>query len=179
MGKYTNVARLSRKDQDELFIDFVKSVSALRNSVEAANYIKDLLSESEVLVLARRLQIARLLNKGFTYQEVNNTTKASYTTIAKVQWWLRQYGDGYRLVLERTQKDSERKPEVSGWPQLKRKYPMYFWPQILLSEIIKSANKKEKDRLYAVIKQMKEKTKLSKLIEQILNQDSHSRKILQ
>ena len=160
MGKYTNVDRLSKKEQDELFLDFVRSISSLRSSIEAANYIKDLLSESEVLMLARRLQIARLLNAGNTYEQVNKITKASYTTVAKVHWWLKLYGDGYRTVLKRAK--NEPKEENLEWKQLKRKYPMYFWPQILLNEIVKSATHKEKKRLDSVIRQLKEKSRLSK-----------------
>ena len=177
MGKYTNISRLSKAQRDELFIDFVKSVTSLRNSLEAANYIKDLLTESEVMILSRRLQIARLLDAGNTYEQVNKITKASYTTIAKVHWWLKLYGDGYRTVIKRTKEKT--KSENLEWGQLKRKYPIYFWPQILLSEIVKSANKREKIRLQKVIDQLQEKTKLNKDLELILRQNLNHSKILQ
>lgn len=173
MGKYTNVARLSKKIQEELFIDFVRSIASLNNSVEAANYIKDLLSESEVLMLARRLQIARLLSEGNTYHQIYKITKASFTTIGKVQTWLKLYGEGYRTVIGRTQKTP--KSESSSWSSLKRKYPMYFWPEILLKEIVKSASKREKERLSAVIQRLKEKTSLSKDLQKILEQEFKSR----
>lgn len=169
MGKYTNVSRLSKQEQNELFLDFVKSIGSLHNSLEAANYVKDLFSEAEVLILARRLQIARLLSEGNSYQQVNKITKASYTTIAKVQWWLKLYGEGYRMVIGRMEK--KRDAESQEWKTLKRKYPLYFWPQILLGEIIKSANKKEKERLQKVITQLKEKSQLSKDLEQMLKKD--------
>lgn len=166
MGKYTNVARLSKSEQEELFIDFVRSVSTLHNSVEAANYIKDLLSEAEVLVLARRLQIARLLSEGNTYQQIHKITKASSTTIAKVHWWMNQYGEGYRTVIKRT--ESRPKQENGEWRKLKNRYPMYFWPQLLLEEVVKTANRRERRRLQEVIGKLKEKTRLSKDLEKIL-----------
>ena len=178
MGKYTNIGRLDKKQQTELFIDFVKSVSALKSPVEAANYIKDLLSEAEVMILARRLQIARLLEDGLTYQQVNKETKASFTTIAKVHWWLQQYGEGYRLVLSRTKQEKVR-DNFSPFSRLKRKFPLYFWPQILLKEIVNSANKKEKRRLMAVISKLKEKNKLTQDLEQFLNQQFKNSKKLQ
>ena len=65
------------------------------------------------------------------------------------------------------------------WKQLKRKYPMYFWPQILLNEIVKSATHKEKKRLDSVIRQLKDKSRLSKELEKILRQDFNNSQILQ
>ena len=46
MGKYTASKRMSRQAQEELFINFAKALSSVRNSVEAANFIRDLLSEA-------------------------------------------------------------------------------------------------------------------------------------
>lgn len=178
MGKYTNVTRLDKKQQTELFIDFVKSLGALKDSVEAANYIKDLLSEAEVMILARRLQIARFLSEGLTYKEIHNETKASFTTIAKVHWWFQQYGDGYRAVISRT-KTKKGKNGYLSLGQMKRSFPLYFWPQILLKEIVKSANKKERERLIAVIKKLKEKNQLSKELERMLMLNSNTGKKLQ
>jgi hypothetical protein len=52
---------------------------------------------------------------------------------------------------------------------------MYFWPEILLKEIVKSASKREKERLSAVIQRLKEKTSLSKDLQKILEQEFKSR----
>ena len=42
---------------------------AVKNSVEAAKFLTDLLSSQEVEMLAKRLKIAGLLIKGSTYEE--------------------------------------------------------------------------------------------------------------
>ena len=36
---------------------------------------------------------------------------------------------------------------ISDWDKFKRKHALYFWPELLLEEVIKSATKKNKDRI--------------------------------
>lgn len=170
MGKYTASKRMSRQAQEELFINFAKALSSVRNSVEAANFIRDLLSEAEVVMLARRLQVARLLMNGYTYEDIEKEMKVSNTTIAKVQTWLNLYGDGYRTIVERTKNQVVAKnKEPLSWSKVKKKYPMYFWPELLLKEVVNSANRREREKLLKVVGALKEKTKLSKELMKILS----------
>lgn len=168
MNKYSNIKKLSKKEQNVLFISFSKALLSIKNSGEAANFIRDLFSEQEILMLARRLQIAQLLQEGLTYVQIRKIMKVSQTTIAKIQTWLRLYGDGYKAVLRRTKKKTSKNEYGLSWQQLKKRYPMYFWPELLLNEIIKHAGKKEKQRLLRVINGMKEKTKLTKQLLTLL-----------
>ncbi len=174
MSKFTASKFLSKADQQELFIDFAYAFASIKSSVEAANFLKDLLSESEALMLARRLQIARLLLDGLTYEQIRKLTKAGFATITKVQTWLNLYGEGYRTVVERTKnKNRPQAQAITPWRSLKRKYPMYFWPQLLLEEIVKSANSREKQRLTKVLQDLKEKKGLNKELMKILQLDKH------
>jgi uncharacterized protein YerC len=161
--------KLNKKQQEELFIRFAKSLALLHGPMEIAQFLKDLLSEVEVLMFARRLQIAELLIAGETYLEISRHMKVSKGTIARVQTWLDLYGEGYRTVIGRLSKHDKpgRVPDDS-FARVKRRYPAYFWPQLLLEEIVKSANKREKQRLQKVVSQLKEKTQLSKQLEKLL-----------
>ena len=49
-------------------------------------------------MLARRLQVARLLMNGYTYEDIEKEMKVINTTIAKVQTWLNLYGDVTELL---------------------------------------------------------------------------------
>lgn len=177
MAKFKNFKRLSAKDKDELFIRFAQAVATLKNSTEVAEFIKDLLSEEEVWMLARRLKIAELLQEGFTYEQIRNSVKVSDTTIAKVHLWLKTYGNGYRTVISRTKKLDPKPVDFnSPWRQLQNKYPMYFWPQIVLRQIVQSANSRERARLSKVVYELKGKTKLARQLENLLfNKYYHSR----
>lgn len=160
--------KLNKKEQSDLFIKLAKSMAQLRNSEEVAQFLKDLLSEVEVLMLARRLQIAELLIKGFTYKQIIEDMKVSKNTIARVQTWLDIYGEGYRTVIARSNKKEATMDYSKPFGKLKKKYPMYFWPEILLDEIIKTANNREKEKLRKVVEQLKDKSKLSHEINELL-----------
>ena len=88
MGKFTNHKKLNKEDVEALFVEFAVAISSVKNSIEAANLIRDLLSEQEAIMLARRLQIARYLNDGLTYADIREEIKVSDPTISRVQTWL-------------------------------------------------------------------------------------------
>ncbi|MDR7550860.1 MAG: YerC/YecD family TrpR-related protein, partial [Armatimonadota bacterium] len=56
---------------------------------------------NEVKALAARLEVARLLAEGLTYEEIARRTGASSATISRVRRFLEYGADGYRLVLGR------------------------------------------------------------------------------
>jgi uncharacterized protein YerC len=168
MGKFTNTKKLSKQEQDELFIRFAQVLSMLHGSVEAANFIRDLLSEQEALMLARRIWIAELLQQGCTYEQICREIKVGPGTIAKVQHWMETYGDGFRTVIKRVSGKSKQKVELSVWRQHKKKYPMYYWPQLLLEEMVKSANKRERERLLRIVNGLRDKTMLSRDLLKLL-----------
>lgn len=168
-GSYKLNYRLSKEKQTDLFIKFAQTLASLRSAEEVAHFLKDLLSEGEVQMLAKRLRIAELLIDGLTYEQIISDIKVAPTTIARVQTWLELYGEGYRTAINRTNKHkSNDNDHTKPFTQLKRKYPMYFWPQLLLEEIVRSASTREKQRLLRVVEQMKEKSKLSKELLQLL-----------
>ncbi len=179
MGKFDAPRRLSKKEIDELFIDFAEAIGSIKNSIEAANLIKDLLTEQEVVILARRLQIARLINNGYTYEQMHKAMQVGNSTIARVQLWMNTYGDGVRTVIKRTESSREKEggeTDPLSWSKVKKKYPMYFWPELLLKEIVKSASIKEKKKLLKVVADIREKTRLTKDLMKILqsNKLSHA-----
>src|SRR3989338_6431280 len=98
----------------------------------------------------------------------NNT---SVTLPVKIQTWLNLYGEGYRSVVAKMSKQAKDRQEPDPhrpFAELKRKYPLYFWPQLLLEELVKTANKREKERLRKIISQSKEKTQLSRQLSKLL-----------
>ena len=168
MDKYKNIRGLTVEQQQDLFVKFARCLGSIHNATEAANFIRDLFSEQEVCQFARRLQIADLLAQGLTYYEIRARMKVSMTTIAKVQLWLNTYGEGFRSVLKRTQVEPSEADFKGSWRQHKRKFAMYYWPELLLVHIVQAASKREKDRLLKVVSSMKEKTKLSRDLEKLL-----------
>ena len=171
MAKYKYINNFSKETQEDLFLLLVDSVAGVKKT-DAAKLLRDLLSEQEAVMIARRLKIALLLEKGWSYEDIRKAIKVSHSTIAKIQLWLKTYGDGFRLAIPKIESNSNNQKQLQGntgsWRQLKKKYPMYFWPELLLKEIINSANKRERARLIGVLNELKDKTPLTKQLQSIL-----------
>ena len=169
-------SKFSREEQEELFVCFCEGISRLRSPLEAARFLKDLLSVQEAEMLAKRLKAAELLILGLTYSEIRKILKISNGTIARVHEWLKLSGDGYRLILERMQnekKTGKSKTDLAGgpfsWRSVKRKYPLYFWPQLLLENIIKTAKENDRRKLRALMNKLDKKSALYKRINLVFS----------
>lgn len=94
--------RLLDKDlENRIFEVFTQSIVELKNSDDVKNFLSDLLSPVERIMLVKRLAIAILLTKGYTYEMIDDALKVSHTTIMKISFWLK-YGEnnGYKKVIE-------------------------------------------------------------------------------
>lgn len=95
--------RILNKDLENYIFDlFVNSITELNNTVDVRNFVEDLLSPSEKIMLIKRLAIAILLTKGYTYDEIDQTLKVSRPTIMTVSYFLK-YGQsgGYQKVVQK------------------------------------------------------------------------------
>ncbi|OGE81193.1 MAG: hypothetical protein A3H72_00535 [Candidatus Doudnabacteria bacterium RIFCSPLOWO2_02_FULL_48_8] len=171
MAKFSLKAKLSYKDTQEMIMSLCTAIAAIQNTREAAQLLTDLLGKQEMEMLAKRLKIAELLLNGETYQNIREALKVSEPTIARVNHWTQQSGEGYRLVLERTRQkrknlgEAEKPVRLSA---LKRKYPMYFWPQIMLEHWAKSSSQKEKRQMKEILEKLGAKRKLYSELDKLL-----------
>jgi TrpR-related protein YerC/YecD len=168
--------RLERKEVQRIFFQLCLALSSLKNEKEAAQFLRDLISYQEAEMIAKRLKIAEYLLENVSYDDIKKKLKVSFGTIAKVQTWLRVSGDGYREAVKKTKGKEinleEELPIENDWSSMKKRFPMYYWPQILLEEVVKSANMKEKKRIGDVLKQMdkmKTKNKLFKQLQKMIS----------
>jgi TrpR-related protein YerC/YecD len=90
-------ARWLNKDSEDLF----KAVLGLRNLEETQRFFRDLLTEKEILEFSNRWKVARMLDKGYKYDAIEDEVHMSSTTIARIHHWLRSGMGGYRLALKR------------------------------------------------------------------------------
>jgi len=74
---------------------------ALETVSETEQFLRDLMTESEIIEFGKRLEAARLLGANASYVTVQKETGLSSTTVARVAKWLRGSLGGYRLVLDR------------------------------------------------------------------------------
>lgn len=80
---------------------FFQSILSLQNVEECYKYFEDICTIREITTIAQRLEVARMLKDGMSYQQTIALTGASSATISRVKHCL-DYGDGgYELVLSR------------------------------------------------------------------------------
>lgn len=72
-----------------------------KNEDEALNFLRDLLTLTEIKTFSMRWKAAKMLEKGIPYTTIESVTGLSSATIARVNKY-REYGyGGYKLALDR------------------------------------------------------------------------------
>jgi len=170
MARYS---RISNKEKEELLQEFCEALSVLNSPQEIMNFLTDLLTKQEIIMLTKRIKIAKLLIEGKNYREIESLLKVGHGTVARVNQWLLESGEGFRLIAKRTKKE---KPKPKGtwdlamdeWKVLKRRYPIMFWPQLVIEDIIKVMNKRQKEKVRHAIERLNHKSKAYKQLDKIL-----------
>lgn len=84
--------------------DFFQAVLTLETVDECFNFFEDVCTVNEVLSIAQRFAVAKMLKENHTYLEVAKETGASTATISRVNRSLNYGNDGYDMVFERLNK---------------------------------------------------------------------------
>lgn len=95
-------------DNKKSVSDFCEALLQLDTLEETYNFLKDLCTPSEIVALAERWRVCKLLEENnLSYREIRNITGASLSTIGRVARFLKDepYG-GYKTILEKI-KNSE------------------------------------------------------------------------
>lgn len=92
---------ISKHIADRIFDVFLKTLVEIKNKEEADQFISNLLTPTEKIVLAKRLAIAFLLEKGYGYRTIQKIIRVSAPTITTVSI-ARQYGSkGYKKLISK------------------------------------------------------------------------------
>ena len=126
--KYQNLTELERK---KFLGEFYSMIALLKNREEVKQFFKDLLTLSEVVMISRRLQIAKMLLEGLTYREIQEKLKVGVATIVSVEQWLNRGFGGYRNIIGRHKKQERKFKEYEpaspfSLKHLRKKYPLHF-----------------------------------------------------
>ena len=92
--------------RDGLTDQLCSAIVALETKEEAYDFLEDVATVSEIRSLAQRLEVARLLDGGYTYPQIMQQVGTSSATISRVKKFLEYGEEGYRMVLARLGKTS-------------------------------------------------------------------------
>jgi TrpR-related protein YerC/YecD len=86
-------------------MDLTEAVLSLKTANEMKKFLRDLLTEQELVEFGNRWRAANMLNENIPYSKIEKETGLSSTTIARISKWLKQGMGGYKIVLKRLGKD--------------------------------------------------------------------------
>ena len=85
--------------------NLIKAIILIDNEVDCKKLLDDICTIEEANKMAQRLEAAKLLLSGYTYEQVIKETKISSTTLSRVSRCI-QYGDGgYKTIIDKLNKN--------------------------------------------------------------------------
>ena len=96
-GFFVQIDKLRGEQLDQMF----DAMLSIKTREEFYRFFDDLATMNEIQSLAQRLQVAKMLDHGDTYSQIEESTKASTATISRVRRCLDYGSEGYEIVLER------------------------------------------------------------------------------
>lgn len=91
-------------------VDYLfEAVLSLKTPEECYTFFEDVCTINELLSLAQRFEVAKMLREQKTYLEIAEHTGASTATISRVNRSLNYGNDGYDMVFSRLNNTAENK----------------------------------------------------------------------
>ncbi|MDE2071475.1 MAG: hypothetical protein KGI70_01950 [Patescibacteria group bacterium] len=115
----------------EILDTLYTTAGSVRGRAAMKLFLRDLLTESERIMLGRRILIARGLVSKKKYDEISAELKVGHDTIERVHKWLQDQLPGYESALKGLEQEFAKRKfkktySTSAWARLKAKYPGHF-----------------------------------------------------
>ena len=98
--------------KDKLQSLLVSCISRCSQVSLAADLVEDLLTNTEKIMISKRIGVALMLLKHVGAREISDKLKVSFPTIYRVKTWLEIKGGGYRSLLESIIKEDAAKEDA-------------------------------------------------------------------
>lgn len=86
-------------EKNPLVTQLCDAFCSLESGEEARALLRDLCTVSEITAMAERLEVAKRVQAGQSYREINKEIGVSTATITRVAHWLHHGEGGYLAVL--------------------------------------------------------------------------------
>jgi TrpR-related protein YerC/YecD len=78
---------------------FAGVVAAIEDVSVMQNFLRDVMTEKEIIEISSRLEAAKMLQLGKKYTEIIEKTKLSSRTVARISDWMQNGCGGYAIAL--------------------------------------------------------------------------------
>jgi len=127
--------KVNREDKIKYIDSLYTAISSLKSREEIKNFLKDLLTESERIMIGRRILVAQMLLEDRSYDQIIRELHVGADTIIRVQRWLEDESDGYEKAIAGLKKELRSRKRMIGrsglapysFAWLKGKYPLHFF----------------------------------------------------
>lgn len=111
------------------------AMSGLKSREEIKSFLRDLLTESERVMIGRRIIIAQRLLEEKSYDEIVRELRVGKDTIMRVHRWLEDETEGYEKAIKqlekvlavRQEKRDRTYVDPFSFEGLKKRYPLHFF----------------------------------------------------
>lgn len=85
---------------DDAQKQLLQALCAIDNPRIMQNFLRDVLTEREIIEISARLEAAKMLADGKKYTEIITKTKLSSRTVARISSWMKNGTGGYETALQ-------------------------------------------------------------------------------
>lgn len=107
--------RLEKDTEERMYEIFWGSIAGLKKTKDVEEFLSELLTRTEKVMLAKRLAIATLLMRGHDYRQISFLLKVSFSTIFRVKASLEQSEGGYRKIIKKMLRKEAWKELLEGF----------------------------------------------------------------
>lgn len=79
---------------------FAGVVAAIEDVSVMQDFLRDVMTEKEIIEISSRLEAAKMLQQGKKYTEIIEKTKLSSRTVARISEWMQNGCGGYNAALK-------------------------------------------------------------------------------
>jgi len=91
----TNVSQLWNEENTAQLAQVLVDID---NKTDMQNFLRDVMTEKEIIEISARLEAAKMLKAGKTYAEIVEKTKLSSRTVARIRDWMQNGTGGYEAA---------------------------------------------------------------------------------
>lgn len=99
--------KLDKKLEKELIGNLNLVLTEIKNGDEMLTFIKSLLTETEKLMLAKRLAVIILLEEGLPDSQIAQALNITRITVAKMRYYNEARGQGFKIALAQLEKQKK------------------------------------------------------------------------
>ncbi|MDE1970941.1 MAG: hypothetical protein KGI50_05195 [Patescibacteria group bacterium] len=89
------------KEIEQKSPDLIEAFLSIKNEDELKAFFRDLMSERDLREFAMRWEVAKKLDAGVPFSQIQEESGESPVTITKINRWLKEGCGGYKMMIDR------------------------------------------------------------------------------